>query len=251
MTTRLDCTLDGLCLSGINESVCVLDIRQDAPKLREAALPLPGGGRLLHQARESLSVHILFAIREPEELRRQQIFADILSWAEKGSQLAISPRPGQHLRVRCADHSAFHAEDWTETLSLTFESTLIPCWEDTAITVGPLDGTADFTAPGNADSTPVSLQLVNQGDAAVTQLTLSCGDTQMVFDGIELPAGGVFTLDDTGDVLRAAVDSQSVLLRRTADSDDHLLAPCGKTCTITVSAAQPLAGEFMVRGRYL
>lgn len=252
MTTRFDCTLEGVRLSGIDESICIHDIREDAPKLRSASAPMPGGGvHLLQRERESLSVQVTFSIQEPDILRRGTVFSAVLAWAEAGGLFCYSARPGQQLRVMCTALPTLNTDDWTQPLTLTFTSTLAPWWEDTEVTTVTLAESTILTVPGNAGDAPVSAVVINQGDEAVTHLTLRCGDTQMIFDGLTLPAGGILFLTEPESGLSVQVDNQSVLLFRTPESDDHLLAPCGNACEITVEADQPLDAAFSARGRYL
>lgn len=252
MKTQFDCALDGVLLSSLNESICVLDIREDAPAMRTAALALhPEGQHLLHQQRESLTVHAVFAIHEEDPTLRREAMQAVRAWAAKGGLLTTSDRTGLQLAVICTSLPSASSEDWTETLTLTFRSTRIPYWEDAAPTSALGSGEQTLTVPGSADFAPVDVMLINEGAEAVTSLTLHCGETQMTFEGIALEAGGIFAMIQTSGTLMAKISGQSVLACRTADSDDLLLAPCGTPCTVSASASQPLQANFAARGRYV
>lgn len=252
MNQAIDCALDGVRLSSIDGSICILDICEDAPQMKSIVLPLGNGSqRILRQERESLSVQVFLSIQEPEPLRRQQVYQALLSWAEQGGELVLSTRPDQRLQVACTAHPALHADDWTETLRLVFTTAAAPFWEDTQATTVTLPEAAALTMPGNASAAPVSVMLINQGEEDITSLTLRCGSTQMTFDGITLPARSAFSLTNSNGVLSATIAGASVLQYRTAASDDLLLAPCGQSCPVSVIVDQPYNAAFSARGRYL
>lgn len=251
MTTQFDCALDGVALSSLDDTLCVLDIREDAPKMRTAALALrPAGRRLLHQQRESLTVQIGFAIHEEDPVRRREVLQSVHAWAAKGGILTTSERPGQQLTVICTALPAMSAEDWTETLTLAFTTTLVPYWEAAEASSASGSDVLTLTAAGNAGSAPVDVIAINDTDETVTSLKIYCGGTQMVFEGISMPAGGILFLIQSGGVFTAELDGESILPFRTPESDDLLLAPCGTGCTAYASASAPLQAAFTVRGRY-
>ena len=252
MTTQFDCALDGILLSSLDESICVLDIREDAPKLRTTSLiQYPEGHRLLQQQRESLSVQIRFSIHEEDPIRRREVAQAVHAWAAKGGLLTSSDRPGQQMAVLCTGYPATAAEDWTEVLTLVFTSARVPYWEDAELTAVVGSGTMTLTAPGTAKSTPVDVQIVNNAGMPLTKLMIRCGDTQMAFDGIEFTAGSSFLLTQSTGTLIARIGGKSVLPCRTPDSDDALLVPCGTSCTVSASADGALQTGFAVRGRYV
>lgn len=252
MTTPYSIALNGTPLSSLDETICILDIREEAPVMRSTAVELYGGGqRLLRREREGLSIQADFAIQEPDVIRRQELFHSVLAWAEAGGALAISGRSGQQLQVICTASPVLHAEDWTETLHITFSTTTDPYWEAIAMTPVTTTSASILTLPGNASSAAVNVQVVNNGSAPVTQLNLTCGDTRMVFSGLSLAAGASFSLRHEGGILTVEAVGESMLRYRTADSDDLLLAPCGRSCPVSVSADQPVTATFSARGRYL
>lgn len=252
MTTPYHIALNGTSLSSLDETICILDIREDAPVIRATSVELYGGGqRLLRRERESLSVQAAFAIQEPDVLHRQEIFRSVLAWAEAGGTLSISGRTGQQLQVICNAPPILHAEDWTETLHITFSTTTLPYWEAIAMTPVTTTASSMLTLPGNGSPAPVNVQVVNNSSAPVTRLTLSCGDTQMTFSGLSLAAGATFSLRYADGFLTAEAAGESMLRCRTADSDDLLLAPCGRSCPVSVSADQTVAATISARGRYL
>lgn len=252
MTTPYQITLNDVALSDLDETICVTDIREDAPVMRSTAADMYGGGkRLLRHERESLSVQASFAIQEPDRSRRAEIFRSVLAWAENGGILTISGREGQQLHVICTAPPVLHAEDWTETLILTFTTTTNPYWEDVDVTYAAVPTVNALTLPGNAGNAPVSVYVANRGSETMRQLVLTCGSTRMAFGGLSVAAGATFRLLYEDGILTAETGGESQLRSRTADSDDLLLAPCGQSCVVHVSADQSVSAVFSARGRYL
>ncbi len=251
MITPYDCTLNGAYLSRQGNRICVLDIREHAPKLRTAAAALPCPGQhLIYQTRDSLSVEISFAIQEDNLRLRRQALQNVLAWAEKGGVLTISDRPGQQLAVICTALPTMAAADWTEPLTLVFTTTRNPYWESTTLT--QLTGSGSMTVPGTAQATPVDVLITNTGADPITRLSLYSGTTYMIFEGITLPGGGEFRLTVQDGLLVATVNGSSVLSCRTPASSDLLMIPCGQSASVSALAdAGIMLATFTARGRYV
>lgn len=250
MTTPYDCALNGVLLSSLDDRICILDIREDAPEQRLITHALAGGGQMLQSVRERLTLHIDFAIHEEQPIRRKALLQSVCAWALPGGTLTISDRPDQQLTVACAGLPASSTEAWTESLTLTFAATRCPYWEDAELTTVTGTGVMTLTLPGTADTAPVEAVITNTGTAAVTRLTLHCAATSMIFENITLQPGGSFFLQMADGLLYAVIDGESILPHRTPHSDDLLLAPCGRACSVQATALQPLEAVFKARGRY-
>lgn len=249
--TTFDCALNGVSLSGLDERICVLDLREDAPKLRTAAALLrPEGQLLLAQSRESLTVHIRFAIHEEQPPRRSEVLSRVRAWAEKGGTLTLSSREGQRLQVICTAMPALSAEDWLQEMSITLTSVGSPYWEATAVTEAATFDEATLLLPGTADSAPVDVLVSNASEETVTSLHVSCGTTALHFEGLALEAGSEVLIEHLSGLLTARTADDSVLKYRTAESSDQLLAPCGASCSLRVWADQTVHARFYARGRY-
>lgn len=249
MTFAPDVTLHGAALSSLDDSIRVLDIREEAPHMQAESIPLADGTCLTRMVRQSLSLRVSFAILEANITRRQGVVSLIAAWAIRGGLLTLTSRPGQQLRVLCSALPALEHADWTQPLSLTFTTHLSPWWEDAAPTAFVTSEVVTAVMPGQTGDAPVSVTVDNLSGTPVTSLTLRTGSTQMTFRGISLPASQSFLLDADHFALTARIGTQSVLSARTADSDDLLLAPCGQPCTLSVQADQPVRATFSVRGR--
>lgn len=249
---NFDCTLNGVSLSGMHERICILDIAEDAPRMHETTLPLHSGGqRVLTRERQSLSIRVRFAIHAESPALRSAIAAIVRRWATSSGYLTISTRPGQRLHVNCTETPAFSGNDWTEELTLVFTSTHTPYWEDAEHTSAKGSSAVSLTVPGNAESTPVEVIILNTTSAAVTEVTIHCGSKYVTFENINLPSGGQLVVSRVNGAFTAKLDGSSILHRRTMDSADELLAPCGQTATLYVSPSQGMYAFYNVRGRYL
>lgn len=252
MTTQYDCALNGILLSSVDDRICVLDVQENAAKLRTTALSRPPEGQhLIRQTRESLTVKVRFAIHEENAIRRRMVLQSVQAWAAKGGLLTTSDRPGQQLTVICTETPSMSADDWTEALTLAFTTTHCPFWEDAEPTLITGSGAMPFTVPGTADFTPVDVLVVNTGTSTVNRLSLHCGSTYIIFEDIFLPVGGTFLMRTASGVLSAHIDGESVLRNRTPGSADLPLVPCGQECIVNALALQPLEATFTARGRYV
>lgn len=251
MTTLFDCVLGGVTLSSLDKSICVTDVREEAPVYREALTPAwLEGQRLLSRTRESLSVTVRFAIHEDGLARRSEVLRAVYAWAENGGALTISSRPGQRLQVICTALPDLSCEDWLEELTLRFTTSHTPWWETSAVARAAGNSIMTLDVPGNAPSpAPVEVMVINEGADTIHRLKLHCGLTEMVFDGIDLPAGSYFSLLYRDGIMIAWIDGESVLSRRTPQSADRLLAPCGQTSTVYVDGEELLHATFSARGR--
>lgn len=251
MTTRFNCTLNNVSLSSLDESIVILDITEDAPQMRTVTLPLHGGGhRMLSAHRESITVRVRFAIHAEEPVRRESVMQSVLAWARPGGTLTIAQRPGQQLAVACTGLPALSFRDWPEELTLAFTSQYEPWWEAAEHITLKGTGAQTLLVPGTADFAGLEAALLNTSTATVTGLTIRCGSTHMTFQNITLPTGGQLVLGHSKGAFFATLDGNSILNRRTMDSSDELLLPCGETVELSVEAASPLYAFFQVRGRY-
>ena len=251
MTTPFDCALNGVLLSSLHARVCVLDIREQAPKVHHTALTLyPEGRQQLLSRRESLTVQVLFSVHDEKPELRTRALQRICAWAAGGGVLTATSHPDQQLTVVCTALPAVTAEDWTETCTLTFQTTRCPYWEDAAESTAYGSEILTLYLPGTAESAPVNALILNADDTPITRITLRAGSTAMTFEGIHLPAGRMLLLNQTDGPLRVEADGESILHCRTAESDDMLLLPCGKSSTVYATADGDVSASFSARGRY-
>ena len=252
MTPRFSCALNGVTPESIDPALRVIDITELPPRCRVTRIPTGRHGlRLLQRVRESLTVRVSFLIPEYDPVRRRELVARLHAWADPGGVLTTSDRPGQQLHVECDTLPMLSALCWSDELPIEFTACAAPFWEYEAETQATTEGSAALSLPGDAPDCPVAVSITNLGAEALTTLTLTCGATQMTFEGLSLTPGGVFRLHMEEGLLRADAEGESVLMKRTADSHDLLLANCGTETAVSASADQPVNAVFCGRGRLL
>nr|MBR4280922.1 hypothetical protein [Clostridia bacterium] len=252
MIPRFSCALNGVTPESLDPAIRVTDLTELAPRCRVETLPAGRCGlRLLQRVRESLTVRVHLRIAEYDPARRRTLMAQLHAWAEGGGVLTTSDRPDQQLTVDYAALPALSALTWSDELSVDLTACAVPFWESQEQTSAATSGASSLALPGTAPDCPVGVAVTNNGTSALTTLTLTCGETQMTFSGLQLPASGIFTLHIADGLLRVDAAGESVLMHRSADSSDFLLADGGKATPVSVHADQPVSAVFSGRGRLL
>lgn len=238
MKSLYDCTLNGISLAALDNSIVVTDIRE--------ALQQTG------QRRESISAEVRFCIHEEDSVRRRSVMSKVIAWAHQGGRMTISDRPGQQLTVVCTGLPELSSADWMAELTLHFASSHTPWWESSDPTTVSGNGILTLEASGDAPGTVAEVTLTNTGNDVVTEFSLHCHLSDMTFSNVAMNPGSIFTLLYQEGHLTACVDGESVLHCRTPQSSDELTLPCGQASTVYATAAgEPLQATFSVRGRFL
>lgn len=249
MNTRYSCALDGVSPERLDACILVTDITEMAPRCQVVtSATLRHGLRHLRRVRQSLTVRISFLLREYDPVQRRAAMQKLFAWAEGGGVLTTSDRPGQQLRVECDTLPAMSALCWLDEMSLSFTAYETPFWESAEMTESA-DGL--LLLPGTADEAPVDAQIVHQGSGTLTEMTLRCGDTAISLQGLALSPGAEISIRADNGVLHILNSGESLLMHRTPESHDLLLAPCGVATTVSAEGDQPLSASFRARGRYL
>lgn len=252
MIPRFSCALNGVTPDSIDPALRVTDLTELPPRRRVATVPTGRHGlRLLRRVRESLTIRVSFIIPEYDPVRRRSLLSRLHAWADPGGVLTTSDRPGQQLHVVCDTLPMLTAMSWSDVIHIDFTARAVPFWEYEEITQVATDGDAVLALPGDAEEIPVSCRVTNTGSEALTTLTLSCGDTQMTFAGLDIAPGSILTLDSEDGLLRAEAEGESVLMLRTGESSDLLLADGGAQTPVSVRTDQSVSAVFMGRGRLL
>lgn len=252
MNERFSCALNGVSITSLDPAIRVTDLTELPPRMRVTTVPTARHGlRLLRRVRESLTVRVTLLIAQFDPARRRDLLARLHAWADPGGLLTVSDRPGQQLHVSCATLPMMSALSWSDEMTIDFTAYGTPFWEaeeETEVVTGDADA---LTLPGSADGCPVSAMIAHLGSGTMTTLTLRCGDTQMTFDGLNAVPGSIIRIDCTAGQLQAVCGEESLLMKRTADSSDLLLADGGEQTDVAVSADQAVQAVFHGRGRWL
>ena len=256
MRTRYLVALDGVELSAIAPEIIVTDITHNAPVREVRASEIAGrNGKLYTRTvTSSTGVTVSFEIHTQDVRRRALIMEDVQRWAIPGGVLTTSDRPDRVLRVVCESlPTVGSAQKWTGISSIGFVAYAVPFWEDEtprrlSITG---NGSKNLFVPGFAALAGVEATVKNTGSGAISSVTLTAGDTSMIFSGISLGSGKTMTLaHDARGLLTARIGGTSVLDKRTAASSDELELEPGKNATLSVATNGTASTTFEVRGRY-
>ncbi len=250
--TRYQVWLDQQGLQDIDPAIYITDIQEQPPSqlLSTAARAQGDGVFLARRNRQSLSVTVRFAIREPRPARRQAVLQKVRVWAQQGEFLSTSDRPHQRLRVQVENLPALQsALKWTDALPITFTAYTAPWWEDAQPTTS---ATSTLYLPGDAPSAPMDLRWVCAGNPPA-ELTITTPLSSITFRDLPVSKGRELVISHESGVLTATVDRHDVLPHRTPESSDDLLLPCGQSSTVTITAdgAAATGCTFSARGRWL
>lgn len=252
--TRYDVWLDQLSLAHSAPELLLLDVEEHQPVLdvQTFAPALGDGLHLGPLARQSLSVHVRFAVRARDPARRKAILQKLRTQAEHTRHLAVSDRPGQFLAVDTATLPASQsALKWAEDLTLIFTACRIPYWQQQAPTRA---GSAHpvLCPPGDAPACPLDVTWQHQGSATAVTLTLITPLSRITLRQMSIAPGETLQLTHPEGILAARVGARDVLACRTPDSSDDLLLPCGVHSTVNISAGDiPHTFTLAARGRWL
>ena len=252
MTPRFSCALNGVTPGSIDPALVVTDLTELPPRRRVASVPTVRHGlRMLRRVRESLTVRVSFIIPAYDPVQRRTLLQKLHAWGEPGGLLTTSDRPGQQLRVVCDTLPMLSALSWADEIGMEFTACAPPFWEFAEETSVTAAGEATLLLPGDVEEIPVSCEVLNLGSAPLTTLTLHCGDTGMTFTGLSIAPGGLFSLSGADGLLQVTDGSESLLMHRSADSHDLLLADGGLPATVLAAGDQPVEAVFHARGRLL
>lgn len=241
MMTRYSAWLDGLPLHEIDPTIYILDIQEDLAQVDVSTAPKAGGsGRfVVTRQRQTLSVTILFAIREYDVTRRKAIMQKVVAWAKGGKYLSINDRLGQRLRVEVDELPTIQsALRWTQELAITFTAYAFPYWENDYTDSLTTSGAASMTVIGDGDTAPVDVSITPSGDTVTVKADQTTITLTNVSGNVEISHG------DDG-ILRIVSSGESILSHRTPESSDDLTATPGRVNDFSIEGGTAI---FRVRG---
>ena len=249
----LDAYLDGKSLRGVDARIHVTGIRQEITEKQTFGENTGWDGRRRKRAkRELIRITIEFGLLEIHSVAaREAAIEAVNGWAGDG-YLSISSKPGRRAHVTCQGRAAVkEPQNPKESFSIVFETAESPFWEDqqpASLSLSGLTGSGNFRIPGTADMN--ADVAVTPSGGTLNALTLSLGDSDMVFSGLSIPSGQtlLITHDENG-YLRIRCGNESKLPCRTGESDDELNAGPGPV-TASFTANTQCTVVFTARGRY-
>lgn len=255
MKSRYEAWLNDKALSSIDPVIYISDIAYQSPNLVRTSANIAGASGT-HTSDTvfigDTKISVSFAVRAYLTDERQRIVNAIVSWAINGGWLKLSDRPGQMIYVLPSRLPAVTSVmRWTDNLSIEFTAFDYPLWVDeqqqkVTLTNGE---TGSLYLPGEWKS---YVEAEITAGAVITSFAISCDDTDMILDNLTVSDGDVIkvTYSARHHILSITNGSVSLLNKRSANSDDDLIAVPGKN-VVSFSADGTATCTLKVRGVHL
>lgn len=254
MFCRFDASLNGVSFANLDPKIILTDVNEEPADedIETARRSLHPGTRLTYKVRRKLSLRFTFSVREYDMHRRSELIDKIADWAGDGGWLVLSSRPNQRLYVHPdTPPSQGSSLRWTDDLEMVLTAYERPYFEARWPTVAVITDSGTITPTGTYPTAYVEVDVANAGDGDLTSITITCADTHITLEGLQVPAGEKVSISYTDmDVMVITSAGASALANRTADSHDDLIAATRKANDIAVEADQPVSATFSARGRY-
>lgn len=201
------------------------------------------------------TVTVTFELHIYDIKKRNAALQKVNAWAKTGGTLIINDREKQRLlNVVCQQYADMGSvKKWTDPLTVVFATTYVPYWvSDTAITRTLTGKSASGTLgmDGNVGSSLVSVTVT--AEANVSSVQLVCGSCTLKLTGLSLSSGQQLVVDYTRNrYLRIRANGSSVMTKLDPSSSDNLLASCGKSNAVSVTANGKVTAVFTARGCWL
>lgn len=248
MISRYQAALNGVALSSLHESLYIHDIEYEAPNIQTKITRIANqdGAFPTDRYQEKSTVRISFELPIYDIADRQEACQAVVKWARNGGILTTNDRPGQRLRVICAQVPVItSALKWTELLSVVFES-YAPYWEEVTpatLTLTGAEASGTLNIPGNIGMAKVDAVITPS--ASISSVTVYADNSYLTISGIT--GSGVITIDhDAHGFLRIEQNDVSLLDKRTGSDD--LIAESGGYNGFAVDASASVTVVFSVRG---
>ena len=254
MISRYSATLNNTSLSGLDSSILVLDIAYQRQEMNDKtfAIAKRHGARFVDRIFGTTSVTISFEIRKYAIADRQSVCAKVVKWAKNGGTLEVGDRTGQFLQCVCTDFPVIDsAKKWTAPLSITFAGFAVPFWQEKTAVTKTLTGTSDtdtLTVPGNVDGAFVEATIT--ANASLSSVSLTVNSRTLTLSGLSLSANDVIHISYDANAIQSIYVSTTSLLGKRSGVDD-LLAKCGESNNLSISASASVTVVFSVKGWWL
>ena len=241
----------------LDDNLAILDISNTQPErnTRKNTVANLNGIEVGDEYVGQQTVTVTFELHIYDIKKRNKALQKVNEWASKGGTLTINDREGQQLQnVVCEQYASMESvKNWTDPITIIFATTYQPYWvSNTAITrtLTGKSASGSLTMDGNVGSSLVSVTVTAAG--SVTSLQLVCGSCTLKLTGLSVANGQKVVVDYIRNrYLQIKANGSSVLAKLDPASADNLLAECGKTTTVSVTANNKVTAAFTARGCWL
>lgn len=257
MRSRYRVRLGDIHLDTLDKNLMILDVSHPTmqPKIMPATTSDLDGYEPSDEYVEKNTVTVTFELHIYDIAKRNEACQKVNEWARAGGSLRVNERSGQYLRwVRCTRYANIaSARNWTDPLTLVFETTYVPYWTSTTDCTLTLTGKApkgNLNMDGNTGNALVLATITAQ--ANVSSLQITAGSTMLKLTGLAMKNKDVLEIDYVHSrYLRIRVNGKSVLGNLNAASSDLLTVPCGTKTAIAISANGKVKAAIRARGYWL
>lgn len=257
MRTRYRISVGGVQMDSLDSNLIILDISNAQPDRTRQEYTVANFNGLDYGSEYvgRQTVTVTFELHIYDIKKRNAALQKVNAWAKAGGTLIINDREKQRLmNVVCQQYAEMTSVlKWTEPLTVVFATTYQPYWvSDTAVTrtLTGKSASGTLTMDGNVGSALVSVTVTAQGN--VSSIQLVCGSTTLKLTGLNMTNGQKLVVDYSRNrYLRIRLEGSSVLTKLDPSSADNLLAECGKTSTVSVTANNKVTAVFTARGCWL
>lgn len=266
MRTRYRISVGGVHMDTLDDNLCILDIQHSGLQrdIRTQTAANLGGMIVSNTYDGSSKVTVTFELHIYDIAKRNAACQKIAEWAAKGGTLTTNDRSGQYLANVVCDKfpSIESARNWTDPLTVSFVSTVMPYWLSSGLktrTIRGKNASSTLTMDGNVGSSLVTVTVV--ANERFTTLQLTCGSTMLKLTGLDVPVGKAVTVNYVnsrylqiriGTIADSTFTSEGSLLSKLdPSSSDNLLAKCGGSSTVKVVSNGKVTAEFAGRGQWL
>ena len=256
MIGRYRVSLGDVQMDSLDENLLILDVKYSpvTKNLQEQTIANLDGFDIEDTSYGSRTVTVSFELHIYDVAERNKICQKVNQWAESAVMLKTNDREGQYLIVHCAKNAEIEsARNWTDPLTLVFETDVIPFWqsvETKTVTIAGRSARGTLKLDGNFGNNFVSVEVT--AGAAVTALQLTTGSTTLKLTGLSVAAGQKVIIDYIrGRYLRIMANGASVMGRLDTNSSDNLKAKCNANTAVSVASNNSVTAVFTARGLWL
>lgn len=264
MHSRFEAILNDIALSSVAPNIYIRDIQVASPKMTVTrhSKALDNGSIVTNKRFDSSSVTIIFELREYDTDIYRRYIDLIAEWAAVDGYLTLSDRPDKRLYVTCTEFPVVGSMlQWTDEVSITFESIGFPYWEDSTPRTSLITATStDLNEQGTiykgaflkAKKTIIDpfVEVVVAVDGTQLEwINLAADSTFLTLSGLSITTGQIIRVYyDKMHILHIDGPEGSIMNKRYYTSSDDLKLTRGAENWVSLTASCPVTASFSTRG---
>ena len=242
MITRYRVSFGGVQLDSLDDNIAILDVQHTQPSrvVRKMTTANLDGYDIGETKVGQRTVTVTFELHIYDIKERNRVCQAVNAWAAAGKTLIVNDRENHRLEnVVCEQFADIDSvRNWTDPLTLVFATTSNPYWRSVDAVTRTLTGkgvSGTMTLDGNVSSSLVGVEVT--ATTAITSMQITVGSSTLKMTGLTIATGQKVVVDYLKDrYMRIKGNGSSIMAKLDPTSSDLLLAECGKSTSIGVSA---------------